>query len=468
MNPLSSRSKLLPVLAYAALISAVISSLGMLLVPTISREMSVSVGTGQWMLTINLLVGAVATPIMGRLSDGPHKKRLLLWALTVILTGSILAAAAPNFTVFLIGRAFQGLAYGIVPVTIALARRYVAEDKVDDGISTLSVTVSTGMGVGYPLTGMLAEAYGFRSAFTFSAVFAVTAIVVISRAVPNGPDERAPLRVFDLPGSVLLGIGLALLLLAVSEGSNWGWNSPWTIACFLCAGMDLVLWSAVELRAKHPLINLQVLRNRVVLLANGTAIGLGAAMYVALSVASLIAQAPASIGYGIALPLFWAGFVMLPLSAGSLGANRLVRVLSNRIRMKSILPLGAGFLTASTCILWIVHGELWQVMVGMLLIGVGVGMTYAAMPSLIARSVAAVELGSAVSFNQLLRTVGGSFGSAVSGAVLAAHIGPDLHPTVTAINAALSISAISCTAVFTALVVNHLIPSRQFEPRLHS
>jgi predicted MFS family arabinose efflux permease len=114
-----TRSPLVPALVYAALSTAIVSSLGMLLVPTISREMDVSVGTAQWMLTINLLVGAVATPVMGRLSDGPHKKKLLLWALLIILAGSVIAALAPNFTVFLVGRALQGLTYGIVPVTIA-------------------------------------------------------------------------------------------------------------------------------------------------------------------------------------------------------------------------------------------------------------------------------------------------------------------------------------------------------------
>jgi predicted MFS family arabinose efflux permease len=71
------RPRWIPALIYAALSTAIVSSLGMLLVPTISREMDVSVSTAQRMLTINLLVGAVATPVMGRLSDGPHKKRLL-------------------------------------------------------------------------------------------------------------------------------------------------------------------------------------------------------------------------------------------------------------------------------------------------------------------------------------------------------------------------------------------------------
>lgn len=88
MPPLSertARSLLLPALVYTALTSAIVSSLGMLLVPTIAEELSVSVSSAQWMLTINLLVGAVATPIMGRLSDGPHKKRLLLVSLATIL-----------------------------------------------------------------------------------------------------------------------------------------------------------------------------------------------------------------------------------------------------------------------------------------------------------------------------------------------------------------------------------------------
>jgi predicted MFS family arabinose efflux permease len=123
-------------LAYAALSTAVVSSLGMLLVPTIAEAMGVSVSTAQWMLTVNLLVGAVATPVMGRLSDGPKQKRMLLVALAIILLGSVVAALATDFTVFLIGRALQGLTYGIVPVTIAVARRYLDEAAVQPAISS--------------------------------------------------------------------------------------------------------------------------------------------------------------------------------------------------------------------------------------------------------------------------------------------------------------------------------------------
>lgn len=88
-------------------------------------------------------------------------------------------------------------------------------------------------------------------------------------------------------------------------------------------------------------------------------------------------------------------------------------------------------------------------------------MTYAAMPALIARSVAQTELGSAVSFNQVLRTVGGAFGSALSGAVLAAHMGADLRPTGQGLQLALGIGAIGSVLMFGALVINHVMSRRR-------
>jgi MFS family permease len=450
-------SRLLPALVYVGLSTAVVSSLGMLLVPSISEEMEVSVSTAQWMLTINLLVGAIATPVLGRLSDGPHKKNLLLSALFIILVGSVLAAAAPNFSVFLIGRALQGLTYGIVPVSIALARRYVPAEKVSFSISTLSVTVATGMGVGFPLTGVIAGLVNTRFAFWFAAVFVISALVVVAVAVPPGPDQRAPRVPFDYTGACLLGLGMGALLLGVSEGQSWGWDSPWTSGLIIFAVIVLTVWVRTGIRRNHPLINLRVLKTGEVLLANCTAMGLGAALYIGLSVSSLIVQAPASTGYGLSLPVFWAGFVMFPLSVGSFVANRLVRRASRRIRLTTLLPVGAGMVAASGTLLWVAHTELWEILTGMLVFGLGMGTSYAAMPALIARSVAMEELGSSVSFNQVLRTMGSSFGTAVSAAVLAANVDADLHSTSAGINATLAIGALLCASVFVSLLVNALV-----------
>ncbi|WP_235734595.1 MFS transporter [Nocardioides alcanivorans] len=459
------RSRLVPALIYSALCTAIVSSLGMLLVPSIAADMDVSVSTAQWMLTVNLLVGAIATPVMGRLSDGPHKKRLLLVSLVVILIGSVTAATAPNFTVFLIGRGLQGLTYGIVPMTIALARRYVEPSRVQSSISTLSVTVASGIGIGYPLTGIIAGETSFRLAFWFASIFVLTAIVVVVRVIPEGPDDLAPRIPFDFGGAALLGLGLGALLLGIGEGENWGWTSTPTAGVLSAAVVLLAAWVRVEWRSSHPLINLRVLRSPDVLLANGTAIGLGCALYIGLSVGSLVAQAPADTGYGMALPVFWAGFVMLPLSVGSMTANRVVRRLATRISLATLLPVGAALMTVAAALLWMAHTELWELLVGMLLFGFGMGASYAAMPALIARSVAAEELGSSVSFNQVLRTVGSSFGTAISGAILAAHMAPSGHATNGGITATFGLGAALCVVVLVALLLNAAQRRRAPTPR---
>ncbi|MGM7669323.1 MFS transporter [Microbacterium sp. A93] len=449
--------RLEPALIYAALSTAVVSSLGMLLVPTIAEAMGVTVSTAQWMLTINLLVGAIATPVMGRLSDGPRQKRLLMISLSVILLGSVVAALAPNFTVFLIGRALQGLTYGIVPVTIALARRCLPAARVQTAISGLSVTVATGLGIGYPLTGIIAGLLDYRFAFWFAALFVVTALTVVALVVPGHPDGETPRTPFDLTGALLLGAGLGSLLLGISEGPTWGWTAPWTIVVLVVAVAVLAVWVRWSLRVRHPLINLRVFAHGEVLLANGSAIGLGAAIYIGLSVSSLVAQAPADTGYGLAMPVFWAGFVMLPLSVGSFLANRIVRRVSRQVPLTALLPIGAGLTAASGTLLWLAHTQLWEVLLGMFLFGLGIGSSYAAMPALIARNVAAEGLGSSVSFNQVLRTIGSSFGTAVSAAILAVTAAPDGQTTDAGITGTFGLGAVLCLAVCLALVTHAVV-----------
>ncbi len=457
----------MPVLVYAALSTAIVSSLGMLLVPSIADGMDVSVSTAQWMLTINLLAGAVATPVMGRLSDGPHQKRLLLVSLVIVLAGCIIAALAPTFWVFLLGRAMQGLTYGIVSVTISLARRYVAPAHRQSAISSLSVTVASGIGVGYPLTGVISGTTSYRAAFWFAALFVVTAIVVVVRGIPTDDPDAAPQHPFDLPGASLLGIGLGALLLGLSEGEHWGWGSVTFAAVMVGAIVVLAAWVALELRSTHPLINLRVMSRPDVVLANSTAIALGGALYIGLSVGSLVAQAPASTGYGLAMPVLWAGFVIAPLSIGSFAANRIVRRLSARIDLATLLPIGAGLMTVAAALLWLAHSHLIELLVGMLLFGFGMGSSYAAMPALIARSVAAEELGSSVSFNQVLRTVGSSFGTAISAAVLAAHAGPLGEPTDAGIDGTFAVSAGVCVLIF-AVLAAHTVVSRRAEVSVRS
>lgn len=210
----------------------------------------------------------------------------------------------------------------------------------------------------------------------------------------------------------------------------------------------------MEIRLDHPLINLRTLKQGEVLLANISAIALGAALYIAMSVSSLVAQADAATSYGLSLPVFWAGFVIFPLSAGSLAANRTVRLVAKRVGIQAMLPIGAIIMAAAGTMLWLLHSALWEILLSMLVFGIGMGASYAAMPALIARSVAAQELGSSVSFNQVLRTVGSSFGTAISAAIIATHPGLLGEASPEGINMTFLLGALLCIVLGAALLAD--------------
>ena len=253
----------------------------------------------------------------------------------------------------------------------------------------------------------------------------------------------------------------ALLLLGISEGPRWGWGSATTIGMLVGSVVVLVAWAWRELSTDHPLIRLDLMRKPDVLLANATGLSMGASMYIGVSVISLVAQAPKSTGYGVGMTLFWAGFVMLPLSIGSQLASRLCRAFAHRLSFTVMLPLGALFVTLANLLLVVRHDALPELLVGMFLVGIGIGTTFAAMPGLIARGVAAQELGSAVSFNQVLRTVGGSIGAAAAGAIIAAHLDPSGRPGGQGIELTFLIAAIACALVFLGLATHAVLSYRR-------
>ena len=106
--PLARRRLLVPTLVVSGSLMAVVSSLGAPLITTLSRADGVSLSTGEWILTITLLTGALATPVMGRLADGPRQRAVILVALVSVVVGCMLAALSNGFTLLLAGRAFPG------------------------------------------------------------------------------------------------------------------------------------------------------------------------------------------------------------------------------------------------------------------------------------------------------------------------------------------------------------------------
>jgi predicted MFS family arabinose efflux permease len=411
-------------LVYCGLCTSVVGSLGVLVIPTIADDMAVSRGAGQWILTAALLVGTVATPVLGSLSDGPGRRTVLLSTLGLILVGSVLAATATCFAQLVVGRALQGLAYAVIHVTTAAARAHLPAGKVGRAVAAISITTVTGAGLSFPMTGLLVQTWNYRVAFWFAALFTGLALLAVWATMPGSARRRRRGVHLDWLGAGLLSASLACFVLAVSEGGHWGWSSPWVIALFVGAGVIFPTWVLVEVRTARPLVDLRSFRHRDVALANLAAVGLGAAFYAASSVVSQLLQTPTAAGYGFGLALLPAGLALLPMSAGSQVAHRLVRVLGRRIGAGWLLMAVPIFVGLNMAALAASHDRLWQILVGLFVQGMAIGASFVLMPIMILRAVPAEQTGSALGVNQVLRTLGGSLGSAAIAAVMTSATAP--------------------------------------------
>jgi predicted MFS family arabinose efflux permease len=426
--PASRRTRLLPpVLVYVGLLVAVVSSLGSPLVPTIATDYGVSLGSAQWTLTVTLLVGALAAPVIGRLGDGPWRRTVLLTVLAVVVGGSVLAALPGPFALLLVGRAGQGTGLALLPLAMSVARDHLPAEQARRTLATLSVTAVVGVGLGYPITGLIAEHLDFHAAFWLAAVLGAGAVLAVALVVPGSTDRgREP---FDGLGAVLLGLGVGGLVLAISEGETWGWGSPRLVGTAVAALVFISLCTWHELRTAHPLVDLRLMRHRTVLTANVTGALAGVGMYMLMSMVIRFVQTPVSAS-GLGASVVVSGLVLLPMSAASFGASRLVTWLSRWVDATRMLPLGALMFAAALLVFATSRSSLWEILVVMALAGLAIGSSFSVLPRLIVRAVPGTATSSALALNQVLRTVGFSIGSALSATILTAHtVAPSTLPT---------------------------------------
>jgi predicted MFS family arabinose efflux permease len=448
---------LVPVLMFMGMVVAVVSSLGAPLIPSIAVDYNVSVGGAQWSLTIALLVGAVTAPILGRLGDGPQRRNVMLSTLGLVMFGSILAALPLSYLWLLVGRGMQGVGLGLMPLAMTLARDQLPAPRSRSTVAILSITASAGVGLGYPLTGLFADTWGFHAPFWFGAAISALALILAAAVLPS--SRHLSRRPMDATGAVLLSAGLVALLLCLSEGESWGWTSGRLLLVAVTAAALLAGWAWHQLRTSSPLVNLRLMRNRTVLTANVTGLFAGLGMYMLLPLVTRYVQAPTSTGYGFGASIVVAGLVLLPFSVASVAASRLLPVVSRRLGSRLVLPLGALFLVGSLSIFLFARAELWEAFLVLGIAGLGTGLIFAAIPGLIVGSVPSTETGSALGVNQVIRQVGFSIGSALGAAILTQHtIAPDPLPT----DAGYSVSAIIGIGLclLTALL-SFLLPSRK-------
>jgi MFS family permease len=432
---------LVPALVFTALVTALISSLGAPLIPTIARATHSSISTTQWTLTATLLVGAVTSPVFGRLGDGPYRREALLGGLTIVVIGCITAALTRDLVVLVIGRSLQGAGLGLLPLAMAVARDDLPSERAGPTIALLSVSAAAGVGVGYPVSGLIADQLGLAAGYWFGAIISTGALTCAFLNVPSSRGRaQAPL---DLVGAGLLSLALISLLVTIAQMDTWGLalEAPLLIV----AGLMLLAWLRHQLHTATPLVQLRLLLHPTVLTCNVCGSVLAVAMYVVLPTIIEFVQTPHTAGYGFGESVVVAGLSLVPMSLLSFTASRALPSLMARFGSWALLPIGCILVAAGPGFFLAAHGAIPDAFVVMAFVGAGIGLTSALIPSLIVRAVPPEETGSALGFFQVVRFIGYSVGSALSAAIVAAHTQPHRQfPTETGYTESLWVACAIC------------------------
>jgi EmrB/QacA subfamily drug resistance transporter len=450
-------------MAYVLLQSLVVPAL-----PTLQAALHTSQSSISWILTAYLLSASVATPVLGRLGDMFGKEHMLVVVLAALSAGSLIAALTSSIGVMIAARVLQGLGGAVFPLAFGIIRDEFPRERVPGAIGGISTMLGVGSGLGIVLAGPIVDHLSYHWLFWIPLVMTAIATVATFLFVPESP-VKTPGTV-NLPAAALLSGWLIALLLAVSEGAEWGWTSGRIVGLFVAAVVLFGAWIAVELRARVPLVDVRLMRTPVVWWTNISALMFGFGMYSMMVVLPEFMEAPRAAGYGFAASVTGAGLAMLPATVAMIVVGTAIGPITAAVGSKLPLIVGGLLGGAAFAFLAIAHTAEWHVYVTMALAGLGMGLAFSAMTNLIVDAVPSTHTGVATGMNANIRTVGGAIGSAVLASVVTANLEPTGLPVESGYShgflvLAITSAAAALVAVFVPVVHarTHVVPGPQAE-----
>jgi EmrB/QacA subfamily drug resistance transporter len=440
------------VLAMAAAAFSLLQSLVAPALPEIQRDLDTTATAAAWILTAYLLSASIFTPILGRLGDMFGKERMLIVALSALLVGTVVAALSSSIAPMLLGRVLQGAGGALFPLAFGIIRDEFPASRVAGGIGLISALLGVGGGLGIVLAGPIVDSLGYHWLFWLPLAPVALSLVGAILFVPESP-VKTPGRVNWL-GAFLLSAWLICGLVGITEGPSWGWTDPRVLGLLLAGALLCWLWIVNEKGAREPLVDMRMMAIRGVWTVNLAAFLVGAGMYSSFVLIPSFVEAPASAGYGFAASVTGAGLFMLPSTLLMLVAGPIGGRLSNKVGPRVLLVAGCAFLLASFGLLAVAHSAPIEIYIATALMGLGVGLAFAALANLIVEVVPPSQTGVATGMNTVMRTIGGAVGTTIGGAVLSATVIGNAPATEAGFTTAFAISAAAgALALLAALIV---------------
>lgn len=417
--------------------------------PVLQAELGATLTDLQWVVNAYTLAFATLMIAAATLGDRWGRRRTFLGGIAVFTLGSVAAALAGSPGALIAARAVQGVgAAAVMPLSLTLLAAAVPASRRAMAIGVWGGVSGLGVALGPVVGGAVVEGISWQAMFWINVPVALVAVPLVLRALPEG---RGRVQRLDALGLVLAAAGVLGIVWGVVHGNEDGWTSAGVLGPIVGGVVALGVFLRHESRTPHALVPLRLFRSRSFSVANvsGFAFSLGA-----FGAVFLLAQYLQVVqGYS---PLE-AGLRTLPWTAAPMVVAPLAGLLAPRVGVRVLLTGGLAAQAAGLAWLGVAaaDGGYAALVPGLVLAGVGMGLTFAPSATAVLAGMAPDDHGTASSTNSTLREVGVALGVAVLTAVFTAAggtISPDgfdagLRPAVLTGAAVIAVAAIASLAM---------------------
>ena len=407
--------------------------------PEIMQDFNIPYSTAAWIFSAYLIVAAVMTPIAGKLSDIYGNKKILLILLILYVVGVVAGGFSENISFLLASRIIQGVGLAAVPVAFSIIRDSFPPEKLSMPVGVFSSAASGGSVVGLLIGASIIQNFGWHATFLFIAPAAMIVTFMIARFVPtddkfkqqqqehlqpsvndNNSDEKNVINrsksVIDIKGAIALSATITSFLIALTfiENSNSLENSIEIAGIsFIVSAASLILFIFIEKRTKMPLIDLWLIKQRILLPTYVMMIVTGTTIFLVYPTIVQLVRSPQPAGFGG--DAVYAAYVQLPFMLVFLLFSSATSYIISKLGKIMPTVLGSAISIAGEVGLLMLHSTGLLVSINLTIIAIGLALTMTAIWNLIVSSAPREFMGISTAIGALLSFIGMAIGPALAG-----------------------------------------------------
>ena len=412
--------------------------------PTIISEFNLSYSLSPWILTTYLIVGAVMTPVTSSLAELHGKRKILLVVMGVYAVGVTVGGLTTDFYSFIIARGMQGVGMSMFPIAFSVIREQFPKSRLAIGQGVITSMFACGSILGLLIGATIAEYSGWRTTFLSILPVAILLPIVVwkfarigevhsdwmtmttTTTTTTSPQQQSgssdKKKSLDLFGAATLAATITLFLLSLTfiETRATGSNSTQSISqlAILSAGCiaAFVAFLVAERRAIHPLIDLKLLQNKILLFTNIMMIILGFSMFMVFQTIPILAESPPPAGFGYSITATAA--IQLPFSIILLIFGPTSGYIVSKLGSIRPVIMGYAINAFGFFMLATFHSQPWMVSVALAIISTGLSLGSVGLMNIVLLATPYKNMVTSIGMTSLLRIIGSSVGPAVAGVLM--------------------------------------------------